>query len=90
MKRNRAIAILVAALLCLLMVGGVLAAESFRVARQVLGSGGERVTSANLVLVGTLGEAIATERTASEAYGLSSGFWWSPWYASYLPLILNR
>jgi len=90
MKRNRAIAVLVVVLLFLLVVGGVLADESFRIARQVLGSGGEKAAGANLVLVGTLGEAIATEWTASEAYGLSSGFWWNPWYASYLPLTLNR
>lgn len=90
MKRNRAIAILVAALLCLLMVGSALADDSLRIARQVFGSGGEQATGANLVLVGTLGESIATERAASEAYGLSSGFWWSPWQASYLPLTLKR
>ena len=90
MKRKIAVAILVVVLLSLLVVGGVMATDGLRVSRQVFGSGGERVMGTNLILVGTLGEPISTRWTASGTHGLSSGFWWSPWYESYLPLTLKQ
>ena len=85
--------ILVAAVLVcsLILAGSVLAANGFAIPRSVIGGGGQQSTGGVYILNGTVGEPIASGLYAGHAsLDHSSGFWWSPAFEVYLPLVVRQ
>lgn len=77
------------ALLCalLLVVVAVVALNSFKVTRQVVGGGGGHLEQGGYALDGTIGQA-AAGTVGDAAYALCSGFWCEGETArAYLPLV---
>ena len=85
--------ILVAAVLVcsLILAGSVLAANGFAIPRSVIGGGGQQSTGGVYILNGTVGEPIASGLYAGHtSLDHSSGFWWSPVFEVYLPLVVRQ
>jgi hypothetical protein len=90
MAKRRFIVPLILLACVLFLAGSVLASNGVAIERSVIGGGGEEVTDGSLyILVGTLGEPVASVRDTD--YGLGSGFWWfGGESAIYLPLVLRN
>jgi hypothetical protein len=91
MAKKKFIVLLILLVCGLFLAGSVLASNGVAIERSVIGGGGEEVTDGSLyILVGTLGEPVASAIVRDTDYSLGSGFWWSGGERRvYLPLLLR-
>jgi hypothetical protein len=82
------------AVVVVLIAGGVALAQtspSYNLEWHVIGGGGQPVASAHYAVNSTAGQGAASPLySASASYVVSSGYWFRPTYATYLPLILRN
>jgi hypothetical protein len=93
MNKPLTLALLVALLCVLVLVGAALAqsSTSYDLAWHVVGSGGVEMASATYVMEGTIGQVLV-HQAGSDHYGLVGGYWYpfgSDRYTVYLPLLLR-
>lgn len=97
MKKRRTTALAVA-LLCCLLAGAAwaMSSASYAIHWDVIGGGGEPVSSASYKMNSTIGQA-AIGASASASYGLGAGYWYGlvapappSGYRIYLPIVLKN
>jgi hypothetical protein len=90
MTRRTGLSGLLLALLLLAMAGSVYAAvDTTTLTRAVFGSAGQEVAAGDIVLNGTLGEAVTGPLVVTGDVQEGSGFWQKipPWLNLYLPQV---
>lgn len=95
MNRKRAFVVLALALLLAALIAGSAAlaqtSASYNLEWHVIGGGGHPVNSAHYAVNSTAGQGAASPPYSAGAnYVVSSGYWFRPSYANYLPLILKN
>jgi hypothetical protein len=94
MKRKAALALLLlAAFFLSVMVGSPAGAQTsinYNLEWHVIGGGGQPVSSASYAVNSTAGQAAASPPISTSAsYVVSGGYWFSPPYGVYLPVVLR-
>ena len=94
MKRRAVFAILiVVGLVAAAAIGGSALAQtspSYNLEWHVIGGGGQPVSSTSYAVNSTAGQGAASPPyLASASYVVSGGYWFTPMYAIYLPIVLK-
>ena len=93
MKRKGMLTVSLIFLLAAVVIGGPALAQtspSYNLEWHVIGGGGQPVSSANYVVNSTAGQGAASPPySASASYVVSGGYWFTPVYGIYLPVVLK-
>ena len=93
MKRKGMLTVSLTVLLAAVVIGGLALAQtspSYNLEWHVIGGGGQPVSSASYAVNSTAGQGAASPPySASASYVVSGGYWFTPMYAIYLPIVLK-
>jgi len=92
MSRKKVFGVSLLVLLVAVIAGPALAqtSPSYDLEWHVIGGGGQPVSSASYAVNSTAGQGAASPPySASASYAVSGGYWFTPVYGIYLPIVLK-